>query len=126
MGRVLEGIKNILSGEDISVEIKPTAKGHTTSHYALKDLVGSYKCKYTRGEFAISMEDNELYVDRLWAQEYKGKRFRLQYIEETDEKITLVCEVCDGKFVFARNSDNIFSEALYKYDTFSLPYNKVG
>jgi len=124
-GRILEGIRSILSGEDVSIEIKPIAKEYIKSDDILRNLVGKFKCQYTGGEFTISMEHNELYVDRLWAQEYKRKKFKLAYIEESDEMITFACEVCDGKFIFTKHHDDSIRDALYIYDVFSLPYNKV-
>jgi len=124
-GRILEGIKSILLGEDISVEIKPIAKNYIGIYDILIDLVGKYKCQYTGGEFNISMKDKELYVDRLWAQEYKRKKFKLEYIEETHENITFACEVCDGKFIFTKYPHGSIKNVLYIYDVFSLPYNKV-
>lgn len=124
-GRILEGIRSILSEEDVSVEIKPIAKKYRKSDDILTKLVGKFKCQYTGGEFTISMEGKELYVDRLWAQQYKGAKFKLEYIEEMDETITFACEVCDGKFVFTKCQDGSIKDALYTYDVFSLPYNKV-
>jgi hypothetical protein len=47
------------------------------------------------------------------------------YIEETDKAITFACEVCDGKFIFAKHQEGSIKDALYIYDIFSLPYNKV-
>jgi len=104
---------------------KPIAKEYIKSDDILRNLVGKFKCQYTGGEFTISMEHNELYVDRLWAQEYKRKKFKLAYIEESDEMITFACEVCDGKFIFTKHHDDSIRDALYIYDVFSLPYNKV-
>lgn len=125
-GRILEGIKSILSKENVSVEIKPMAKDYLRSCDTLTKFAGKFKCQYTGGEFNISMEGKALYVDRLWAQEYKRKKFELDYIEETDEQITFACEVCDGKFVFTKHPEGSIKDVLYVYDVFSLPYNKVG
>ncbi len=124
-GRILEGVKSILSAEDVPIEIKPMAKEYIDRCNILTNLVGKFKCQYTGGEFNINIEGKDLYVDRLWAQEYKRKKFRLDFIEETDEKITFACEVCDGKFIFTKHPDSSIKEALYIYDIFSLPYNKV-
>jgi CubicO group peptidase (beta-lactamase class C family) len=124
-GRIVEGIKSVLSGEDVSIEIKPIAKGYMKSHDILTKTIGKFKCQYTGSEFTISMEDKELYVDRLWIQHYKRKKFKLEYIEETDEKVTFACEVCDGKFIFTKSQDGSIKDALYIYDIFSLPYDKV-
>lgn len=124
-GRILEGIKSILTREDVPVEIKPIAKEYIEDSCIFTNIVGKFKCQYTGREFNISMEDKKLYVDRLWAQEYKRKKFRLDFIEETDDNITFACEVCDGKFIFTKCSDGSIKDALYIYDVFSLPYNKV-
>ena len=125
LGRILEGIQSVISGQDVSIEIKPIAKEYMKSNDILRNLVGKFRCQYTGGEFTISMEASELYVDRLWAQEYKGKKFKLEYIEESDEKVTFACEVCDGKFIFTKCENGNIKEVLYIYDVFSLPYNKV-
>lgn len=125
LAKVLNGIKSILSGEDASIEIKPIAKDYIGSCDIYTNLAGNFRCKYTGGEFNISVQDKEIFVDRLWVQEYKGKKFRLGYIEETSEQIIFACEVCDGKFVFTKSPDGSIKEVLYIYDIFSLPYNKV-
>lgn len=123
-GRILEGLKNILKGETVTTEIVPISKSYLGNTDLLTKYEGKYKCQYTGGEFNISVEGKTLYVDRLWAQEYKREKFKLEYIEETDEKITFSCEVCDGKFVFTKSSKDS-NEVIYTYDIFSLPYQKV-
>jgi len=125
LARILKGIENILAGEEPSIEIKPIAKGYISNYDIYMDLEGKYVCKYTGGEFNISIQDKEISVDRLWIQEYKGKRFKLEYIEENNEQIIFACEVCDGKFIFTKNPDGSIRDVLYIYDIFSLPYNKV-
>lgn len=125
MSKILNGIKSILYGEDVSIEIKPIVKEHINSYADYKNFEGKYKCNYTGGEFNISILDKEVFVDRLWIQEYKGKKFKLEYIEENNKEIVFACEVCDGKFVFIKGIDGSIKEALYIYDTYSLPYNKV-
>lgn len=124
-GRILKGIQSILSGEDTTVEIKLATKAYGGSSDTLTRLAGKFRCQYTGGEFSISVQDKEIYVDRLWVQEYKGKRFKLGYIEETSDKIVLACEVCDGKFIFTKSPDGIINEVIYIYDIFSLPYSRV-
>lgn len=123
--KVLKGIKNILFDENALIEIKPKAKGIINNLQILKNIEGKYKCKYTGGEFNISIERNEAFVDRLWVQEYKVTKFRLEFIEEDEEKIVFACEVCDGKFVFSKASNGAIKEAIYIYDTITLPYCKV-
>jgi len=125
LARMLKGIKGILLGEDSPIEIKPVIKKYIENHDIYNYLVGHYRCQYTGGEFSISLKDKEIYVDRLWVQEYKGQKFKLGYVEETSEQITLACEVCDGKFVFTKNLDGSIKDVLYTYDIFSLPYNKA-
>lgn len=123
--KVLKGIKNILFDENALIEIKPKAKGSISNLQLLKTIEGKYRCKYTDGEFNISIENKEVFVDRLWVQEYKDRKFRLEFIEEDEEKINFACEVCDGKFVFSKCLNEVSKEALYIYDTITLPYCKV-
>lgn len=125
ISKILEGIKGILFGTGVLIEIVPIAKDDIRSLNLLKKIEGRYKCKYTGGEFNISLQDKEIFVDRLWIQEYKGTKFRLKHIEENEEQIIFACEVCDGKFVFIKSQDGSIKEAIYIYDTISLPYYKI-
>jgi CubicO group peptidase (beta-lactamase class C family) len=122
LGRVLKGIKSLLSGEDASVEIRPRTRKFTRGQGLYANLAGRYRCEYTGGEFNISLKDDEVYVDRLWIQEYRGKKFKLDFIEETAEEIVFACEVCDGKFIFTKGTGGIIERVLYIYDIFTVPY----
>ena len=82
ISKILNGIKSILSREDTLFEIKPIAKENINSYDIYTNIEGEYRCKYTGGEFNISVQDKEIFVDRLWSQKYKIKKFRLEYIEQ--------------------------------------------
>lgn len=125
ISKILEGIKNILFDINVQVEIIPIAKGDIKSLDSLKKAEGRYKCKYTCGEFNISYENGNIFVDRLWIQEYKGTKYKLKYIDENEEQITFACEVCDGKFIFFKQDDGQILNAMYIYDTIKLPYEKI-
>lgn len=125
ISKILEGIKGILFGIDIPIEVVPVAKGDIKSLDLLKKIEGRYKCKYTGEEFNISYREGNIFVDRLWIQEYKGTKFKLKYIGENEEQLIFACEVCDGSFIFLKQQDMSVLEALYIYDTIKLPYEKV-
>jgi CubicO group peptidase (beta-lactamase class C family) len=125
ISKILEGIKGILFGIDMPIEVVPMAKGDIRSIDMLKKIEGRYKCRYTSQEFNISYREGNIFVDRLWIQEYKGTKFKLKYIDENEEQLIFACEVCDGKFIFLKHQDMSISEALYIYDTIKLPYEKV-
>lgn len=125
VSKILEGIKGIMFDIDIPLEIVPITKGHIRSLELLNKVEGRYKCKYTGGEFNISCQEDNIFVDRLWIQECKGTKFKLRYIDENEEQIIFACEVCDGKFIFYKQHDMRISEALYIYDTIKLPYEKI-
>lgn len=125
ISKILKGIKSILFCENTSIEIKPIAKGTICNFDLLKNIVGKYRCKYTGGEFNISLQNKEIFVDRLWIQKYKGIKFRLKYIEENEDQIIFACEVCDGKFIFIKSPYGGIKEAIYIYDIISLPYYKI-
>ncbi len=124
-GRILEGIQSIISGKEPLVEVKPVATGEMKNKDQLISMTGKFNCPYTGAEFTISLENNELYIDRLWAQEYKGEKFKISYVEEEEDQITYACDVCDGKFIFTKSMDTDIKELIYIYDIFSLPYTKV-
>lgn len=123
--KIVEGIKGILLGTEAPIEIIPIAKGTIIDLDLLKNIEGNYKCKYTAGEFTISYQDEDLYVDRLWVQEYKRTKFKLKVIDENEEQVIFACEVCDGKFIFMKRHDESINEALYIHDTITLPYDKI-
>ena len=125
ISKILEGIKGILYGRDLPIEIIPIPKKHIKSLDVLNKIEGRYKCKYTGGEFNINIKDGNAFVDRLWTQEYKGTKYKLKYIDENKEQLTFACEVCDGEFMFFKQKDESIFEALYIYDTIKLPYEKV-
>jgi hypothetical protein len=125
ISKILEGIKGILYGRDLPIEIIPIPKKHIKSLDVLNKIEGRYKCKYTGGEFNISIQEDNIYVDRLWTQEYKGTKYKLKYIDENEEQLIFACEVCDGEFIFIKQNDESIWEALYRYDTIKLPYEKV-
>ncbi|MDT8719630.1 beta-lactamase family protein [Clostridium sp. 19966] len=125
ISKILEGIKGILFFTNVPIEIIPIAKGDIRSLDLLKKIEGRYKCKYTGGEFNIGCQDGNIFVDRLWIQEYKGTKFKLKYIDENEEQLIFACEVCDGKFIFFKQHDVSILEALYIYDTIKLPYEKI-
>ncbi len=125
ISKISEGIKGILFSTNVPIEIIPIAKGDIRSLDFLKKIEGRYKCKYTDGEFNISCQDGNIFVDRLWIQEYKGTKFKLKYIDENDEQLIFACEVCDGKFIFFKQHDVSILEALYIHDTIKLPYEKI-
>lgn len=118
-GRIVQGIQSILVGEEVLTKIKPISNGSLGGFYS--KFVGDFHCEYTGARFTISTENNQLYVDRLWAQQYKNQMFKLEYIEEGNDNITFACELCDGTFMFSKDGDNV----IYIYDTFRLPYRKA-
>jgi CubicO group peptidase (beta-lactamase class C family) len=125
ISKILEGIKGILYGTDLPIEIMPIPKKHIKSLEVLNKIDGRYKCKYTGAEFTVCIQEGNVFVDKLWIQEYKGTKYKLKYIDENEEQLIFACEVCDSEFRFFKQKDERILEALYIYDTIKLPYEKI-
>lgn len=124
IGRIVKGIKGILLNEEQTVEIKPVTAGET-DYGKYKHLAGKYHFPPTGWWFNISFENGELYVDRLFIQEYRRKKFRLSLISDNSENCVFACDTCDSKFTFAKDSDGTADKVIYSWDTLDLPYERM-
>ena len=124
IGRIARGVEGILLDEERIIEIRP-ATVDDVDYEKYKYLSGKYSFPHTGWYFYISFEDGELKVDRLFIQEYKRKKFKLNLISDSSEQCAFACEACDSKFVFNKGSDGTAESVLYSWDTFDLPYERI-
>ncbi len=124
IGRIVKGIKGILLNEVHHVEIRPVTVGNI-DYGKYKHLAGKYHFPPTGWWFNIRFEDGELNVDRLFIQEYKRKKFKLNLVSDSGEQCVFACENCDSKFIFSKATDGNADRVIYSWDTLDLPYERM-
>ncbi|WP_438434970.1 hypothetical protein [Gorillibacterium sp. sgz500922] len=124
IGRIAQGIKAILLGQDIQVTVAPEVR-ESADYAKYKHLTGDYFFPPTGWRFAVSFENGRLQVDRLFIQESKRQKFTLSLVKEAEGLVVLACEQCDSTFSFHLNSDGQIRNVVYAWDTLELPYEKL-
>lgn len=123
MSRLTEGIINILNHMPPKRELFVN-EPHQIKLQMLNQLVGHYDSIYTEGFFNIKIINQAIYVDRLWAQTYKDEWYELICVQEDQDQLIFITNVCEGTFTFKLDNNQKLSEVFYTFDTFTLPYKK--
>lgn len=125
IARLVKGLRNILYMEESGVIVKPDLTDNA-DYAQYKHFAGEYRFPPMGWHFTIHYEDGLLYVDRLFNQESKQKKFQLKLVTDTADGAVLACEVCDSTFICHKSTDTAPARVVYMFDTLSLPYAKFS
>jgi CubicO group peptidase (beta-lactamase class C family) len=123
-GRVMKGLKSILSGQEPHVLIKPVTvdlEDYTPYQY----LAGKYRFPLTGWSFTVSFRNGRLTANQLFIQQAKREEFPLELVSSGENCIVLACKVCDSTYTFHTDDAGSVKKAVYTWDTLELPYERV-
>lgn len=123
IARLVKGLKNILYMEESCVMVKPDF-ADAADYAQYKHFAGEYRFPPMGWHFTIHYDEGLLYVDRLFIQESKQKKFQLKLVTDTADGVVLACAVCDSTFICHEGTDTTAPRILYMFDTLSFPYEK--
>ncbi|WP_379143723.1 serine hydrolase domain-containing protein [Paenibacillus sp. sgz500992] len=125
VARLVKGLRSILYTGATSIIVKPEL-ADTADYEQYRHFAGVYCFPPMGWHFTIHYEESLLYVDRLFNQEFKKKKFQLKLVADTAEAVVLACVVCESTFTFHKATEVKSQQVTYSFDTLNLPYERSG
>ncbi|MDF2935672.1 MAG: hypothetical protein K0Q90_1045 [Paenibacillaceae bacterium] len=124
VNRIEKGLAALLSGQEPDMPLNP-GQLQNGDMEPYMHLAGEYVFPPMGWRFAVSWEEGELRVDRLFIQTAGRKRFPLRLVSCNSSSVTFACAVCDSTFVFRMEAEGVCRRVEYVFDTLKLVYEKA-